>query len=293
MTGGLGFIGSALVMRLERAGAEIHTASRRPSPSSGAGRHWRVDLSDARAVVRLVHAVKPQYAFHLASHVMGAPDLHHVLPAFRSNLQTTVNLLSALSEIGCGRMITTGSLVEPNEGARTIPNSPYAAAKWAASDYACMFHALYGFPVVIARVFMVYGPGQQDESKLVPYVIRCLMREEVPKITSGKHHIDWIFIDDVVSGLMKLAIASGVDGKSIDLGSGYVVTTKELVGKICVLMKAEIQPAYGALLDRPLEPLRIANTAESLRLIGWSPKVDLAEGLRRTIDWYRLHDGNS
>jgi nucleoside-diphosphate-sugar epimerase len=290
VTGGLGFIGSALAIRLKRAGAEIHTVSRRPLESLGEGRHWRADLSDTDAVVRLVREVRPHFVFHLASHVMGAPDLHHVLPAFQSNLQTTVNLLSALAELGCGRMIITGSLVVGREnGVRTIPNSPYAAAKSAASDYARMFHALYGFPVAIARVFQVYGPGQQDETKLVPYVIRCVLRGEAPKITSGKHCWDWIFVEDVVSGLMKLAVAPGVDGKSVDLGSGLVIATKELVDKICMLMKAEIQPAYGTLTDRPLEPLSVANTEESLRLIGWSPRIQLAEGLRRTIDWYGLH----
>ena len=263
VTGGLGFIGSALVMRLKQAGAEIHTVSRRPLESLREGRHWREDLSKTEAVVRLVREVRPHFVFHLASHVMGAPDLHHVLPAFRSNLQTTVNLLSALAEVGCGRMIITGSLVEPeNRASRTIPNSPYAAAKWAASDYARMFHALYGFPVAIARVFMVYGPGQQDETKLVPYVIRSVLRGEAPKITSGKHCIDWIFVEDVVSGLMKIAIASGVDGKSVDLGSGLTIATKALVHKICRLMKTEIQPLYGALADRPLEPLSTANTED-------------------------------
>jgi nucleoside-diphosphate-sugar epimerase len=294
VTGGLGFIGSALAMHLKQAGAEIHTVSRRPLESLGEGRHWRADLSDAHAVVQLVRAVRPHFVFHLASHVMGAPDLHHVLPTFQSNLQTTVNLLSALAEVGCGRMIITGSLVEPENSARMIPNSPYAAAKWAASDYARMFHALYGFPAAIARVFMVYGPGQQDETKLVPYVIRSVLRGEVPKITSGKHCIDWIFVEDVVCGLTKLAAASGVDGKSVDLGSGFVIATKELVDEICMLMKTEIQPAYGALPDRPIEPLRVANTKESLRLIDWSPKIQLAEGLRRTIDWYGRHDvGNA
>jgi UDP-glucose 4-epimerase len=290
VTGGLGFIGSALTMRLKQAGAEIHTVSRRAPESAGEGRHWRADLSDADAVARLVREVGPHFVFHLASHVWGAPDLHHVLPTFQSNLQTTVNLLSALAEVGCGRMIITGSLVEPEDGARSIPNSPYAAAKWAASDYARMFHALYGFPVAIARVFMVYGPGQQDETKLVPYVIRSVRGGEVPKITSGKHRIDWVFVEDVVSGLMKLAVASGVDGKSVDLGSGSVITTKELVDEICMLLKTEIKPAYGALPDRPLEPLRVANTKESLRLIGWSPKIQLAEGLRRTIEWYGRRD---
>jgi len=191
-------------------------------------------------------------------------------------------------------MIITGSVVvEPENGVRTVPNSPYAAAKSAASDYARMFHALYGFPIAIARVFQVYGPGQQDETKLVPYVIRCVLRGEVPKITSGKHCWDWIFVEDVVSGLMKLAVASGVDGKTVDLGSGLVIATKKLVDKICMLMKTEIQPAYGSLADRPLEPLRVANTKESLRLIGWAPRIHLVEGLRRTINWYELHPRNA
>lgn len=289
VTGGLGFIGSALARALRRAGAEIHTVSRRPLKAPGEGRHWRADLTDADAVARLAREVRPQFVFHLASHVMGAPDLHHVLPAFQSNLQTTVNLLNAFAEVGCQRMIITGSLVEPENGARGIPNSPYAAAKWAASDYARMFHALYGFPVAIARVFMVYGPAQQDETKLVPYVIRSVLRGEAPRITSGRHRIDWIFVEDVVSGLMGLAIAPDMDGKSVDLGSGSAVTTKELVDRICTLMNTDIQPAYGALPDRPLEPLRIANASESLRLIGWTPRIGLNEGLGRAIDWYRRH----
>ncbi len=290
VTGGVGFIGSALSTTLCQLGAEVHTVSRRPSEPLSRGRHWQVDLSDASAVDDLLRATRPQYVFHLASHVMGAPDLHHVLPAFRSNLQTTVNLLTTLAEVGCIRMVTTGSLVEPDPGARAIPNSPYAAAKWASSDYARMFHALYGLPVSIARVFMVYGPGQQDMSKLVPYVISCVLRGEGPKITSGSHRIDWIYIDDVVQGFINLALTPGVDGASIDLGSGSPVTIRELVDELCALMGRKIRPVYGALPDRPLEPIRVADIAASARQIGWSPTVDLTEGLRRTIDWYSTND---
>jgi len=259
---------------------------------AAAHHHWSVDLSEASAVGTLVRSVRPDYVFHLASHVMGAPDLQHVLPTFHSNLQTTVNLLYSLTEVGCRRIITTGSLVEPEPGIeQKIPNSPYAAAKWASSDYARMFHALYGVPVAIARVFMVYGPGQQDESKLVPYVIRCLFRGEPPKITSGRHVIDWVFVSDVVAGFLKLAAALDVDGKTVDLGSGSTMSTAELVDTICRLMDAKVQPLYGALPDRPLEPLRVAHVQETLRLIGWSPQVALVDGLKSTIAWYRQHPG--
>lgn len=290
VTGGAGFIGSALCAELGHVGAVVYSVSRRAEGPSAVRRHWRVDLADASAVARLVSAVRPDYVFHLASHVMGAPDLQHVLPAFHGNLQTTVNLLHALTEVGCRGVVTTGSLVEPDPGVeQKIPSSPYAAAKWASSNYARMFHALYGLPVSIARVFMVYGPGQQDESKLVPYTIRCLQRGEAPQITSGTHRIDWIFVNDVVAGLLKLATATDVAGKSVDLGTGQVITTKELVDTVCEIMSAHVRPAYGALPDRPLEPLRVARVEESRRLIGWAPQIGLREGLQRTIDWYQEH----
>lgn len=290
VTGAAGFIGSALCAELERAGAVVHSASRRAQGPATARRHFRLDLSETAPVVELIRTLRPVYVFHLASHVMGAPDIHHVLPTFHGNLQTTVNLLYALAETGCTRMITTGSLVEPDPGvAQKIPNSPYAAAKWASADYARMFHALYGLPVAIARVFMVYGPGQQDETKLVPYVIRTVLAGEAPKISSGKHTIDWIYVGDVVDGLLRLAAAPNVDGQTLDFGSGTVITTATIVDTICDLMNAPKRPEYGALADRPLEPLRVAHVEETKRLIGWVPRVGLTEGLTKTIEWYTEH----
>jgi len=115
VTGGLGFIGASLSARLGSLGAEVHTVGRSAPRCASQTRHWQTDLADAAAVETLVQALKPSYVFHLASHVMGAPDRLHVLPAFRSNLQTTVNLLCALADVGCTRMITAGSLVEPDE----------------------------------------------------------------------------------------------------------------------------------------------------------------------------------
>jgi UDP-glucose 4-epimerase len=286
VTGGAGFIGSRLCELLRASAWVVHSASRRPRGAVSAHRHWEIDLTDAEATSDLVRAVKPDYVFHLASHVWGAPDLKHVLPTFRSNLQTTVNLLTAATEVGCERMVVTGSLVEPEPGTERIPSSPYAAAKWASSDYSRMFHALYGLPVVIARVFMVYGPAQQDETKLVPYTIRSLARGEAPEITSGRRQIDWVYVDDVVDGLIALALASGVEGDTVDLGSGSLITTADLVEMICSLMKSAVRPRFGALADRPLEPVRVARVADTTALTGWTPRVSLEQGLARTIDWY-------
>ncbi len=290
VTGGAGFIGSRLCDLLQSRGWDVQSASRRAEGPASAGRHWQVDLTDPIATRELLAATRPGYVFHLASHVWGAPGLEHVLPTFHSNLHTTVNLLSALAETGCERFVVTGSLVEPDAGsADRIPSAPYAASKWASSDYVRMFHALYDFPGTIARVFMVYGPAQQDPTKLVPYVIESLLRDEAPEITSGTRLIDWVYVDDVVYGLARMALAAGVEGRTVDLGSGGLISTAEFVEKACELVGTATRPIVGALPDRPLEPTRVADVAETERLLGWAPQTALHEGLAATIAWHRRH----
>ena len=231
---------------------------------------------------------RPDYVFHLASHVWGAPDLAHVLPTFHSNLHTTVNLLTAIAEVGCRKFVGTGSLVEPDSRSEeSVPGAPYAASKWASSDYIRMFHALYQIPGTVARVFMVYGPAQQDRTKLLPYVIGRVLRGETPDITSGRRLIDWVYVDDVAYGLARMALAPNIAGRTVDLGSGVLISTAELVEKICELMKGNVRPRFGAIPDRPMEPTRIARTDETFQMLGWSPQTRLNEGLRRTIQWYR------
>jgi nucleoside-diphosphate-sugar epimerase len=288
VTGGAGFIGGHLCNLLRTSGWIVHSVSRRAMGPVSAHRHWQVDLTDLTATRELLRATRPDYVFHLASHVWGAPDLAHVLPAFHGNLHTTVNLLSILAETGCRRFIVTGSLVEPeSRSSEAPPPAPYAASKWATSDYVRMFHALYHFPGAIARVFMVYGPAQQDTTKLIPYVIGRVLRDQAPDITSGRRLIDWVYVDDVAQGLARMAVAPDIAGRTVDLGSGSLISTAELVEKICELMGGRQKPRFGAIPDRPMEPTTVARVDETLRMLHWSPQTSLADGLRRTIEWYR------
>lgn len=288
VTGASGFIGSHLCLRLCREGAEVHAVYRSQQPADLGDQHWwQADLADLDQVRKIIRETRPQLVFHLAGYVKGAPDLEHVLPSFQNSLQSTVNLLISSVESRC-RIVLTGSLTEPEEekGER-FPSAPYAAAKWASSGYARMFHALYNLPVVIARVFMVYGPDQRDLSKLIPYVTLCLLLGKSPKISSGKRLVDWIYISDVVDGLLALAQASGADGATLDLGSGSLVSIREIVQQLALLIDRRANVEFGALSDRPLEPTRTAQTAETFARIGWQPQVPLREGLERTVNWYR------
>jgi UDP-glucose 4-epimerase len=295
ITGASGFIGSHLCDRLRQSGSEVHAVSR-AGRSSGDSclRWWRADLSELAAVRETLTAIQPDAIFHLASHVAGARDPELVLPTFRSNLVSTVNLLTVAREIGCRRFVLTSSMEEPVPGdADAPPSSPYAAAKSAGTAYARMFHALFQLPVVILRVFMVYGPGQRDVRKLVPYVTLSLLRGESPKLTSGGRGVDWIYVGDVVEALVSAALTPGLDGRTVDVGSGRLTPVKTVVEHLVRLINPDIVPVFGALPDRPLEQIRVADTAASRALMSWGPAVLLEEGLPLTVDWYRRHYGGT
>jgi len=289
VTGASGFIGSHLCRRLRAIRATLYAVSRSPQPDVPGIRWRRADIADAGAMKRVFAESKPDYVFHLASLVSGARDLAFVEPTFSANLLSTVNVLICAAETGCKRVILTGSLEEPLGETEPVPCSPYAAAKFAATAYARMFHALYGIPVVMLRLFMVYGPAQRDLRKLVPYATLAMLRGERPKISSGTRLVDWIYVDDVVESMVRAAIADTTVGKLIDIGSGELVSIRDVVEKLAAIVNPAIAPEIGAITDRPLEQVRRANTTLAHDVLGWKRSVSLEDGLRRTVDWYRAN----
>ena len=303
VTGARGFIGSQLCKRLVVSGVELHAVSRRPpadvvawwqsiggdmsdAPRAAAIRWWNVDLIDLQATRELIRTVLPARTYHLASLVTGSRGLEMVLPILQNNFGTAFNLFLATAEYDAGRIVLAGSFEEPDDQ-DPVPCSPYAAAKGAASGYARMFGALYQTKVVMAKIFMVYGPGQADLTKLVPYVTTAFLRGERPKLSSGIRLVDWICVDDVVDGLIACAHASSAAGRTLDLGSGEVCSIREIVQQLRDLVPGAPEPRFGAVPDRPLERLGKADVATSYKLIGWKPSTTLQAGLRRTVDWYK------
>lgn len=288
VTGASGFLGSALVRRLTAAGARVVGTSRAGRRDSELEVSWWEGALDSDSAARgLVGDVRPDVIYHFAGRSTAAPDLELVGETFESLLASTVRLLTAASEIGCRRIVLAASLTEPRSGDNeAVPASPYAAAKWAASTYARMFHTLYGTPVVLVRPYLVYGPGQ-DRRKLVPYAASCLLRGEAPKLAGGRLQADWVYIDDVVEGFAAAGWRAGIEGKSFDLGWGDLVSVREVVEKLVALVGVDVEPDFGALPERPHEAIRIADADAAERQLGWTPRVSLDEGLARTIAWVR------
>ena len=123
-----------------------------------------------------------------------------------------------------------------------VPCSPYAASKWACTGYARMFHALYQLPVIIARPFMVYGPGQWDLTKLLPYVIVSLLNGDAPRVSSGDRTAGLGLRDGCRGWPAHRAKSQFVDARTIDLGPANLVSIRDIVTLVRELLGSQSKP---------------------------------------------------
>lgn len=284
VTGANGFIGTALCQRLHAAGAQVHGLCRQPVQPHP--QHWlRCDVRDAEQVKNVFAQLRPQLVFHLASIVSGSQSIEMVLPMLQVNLAGFTHVALAASEVKCERVITIGSLMEPDMMLPAVPSSPYAASKFAASCYARMFSEIYNLPVAIARLMMVYGPGQMDTTKLVPYIGSQLVKGRLAELSSGLQQFDWIYIDDVIDALLAIATRPGVNGRSIDVGTGTLSSVADVARGIAHRFGRVDLLRLGAIPDRKSEPTRAADVARTATVLEWQSRVGLEEGLDRTASW--------
>jgi UDP-glucose 4-epimerase len=288
VTGASGFLGAHLCQRLGQNGAVVTGVSRSAQPRDSFCHRWlRADITSIDSVEEVFKSAQPEVIFHLSGYGVGSPDLENILPTFRNDLLTTVNVLTVATRQRVRRFIMAASLEEPQTGAAdSIPSTPYAAAKWAGSSYARMFHRLYGTPVVLTRPMMTYGPGQKPH-KLIPYVTCALLRGEAPKLSSGNRCADWVYVDDVMDGMLAAAVTPDIDGSSIDLGSGTLVSIRDVVLQLAEIIGNKVAPEFGSLPDRPMEKVRTADTDAAYKKLNWKQRTSLRAGLQQTVGWYR------
>ena len=286
VTGATGFIGWRLSQVLVALGANVTGVSRSASVANLPTdvQPLAIDLTERESVNVALGSDRYDAVVHLAGHVTGRPHRELVMPTLYANLIGTVNLLDAISSVGCGRFVYSGSSEEPR--VNDVPKSPYAAAKSSADAYVRMFHALFGVPAVVLRLFLTYGP-RQESSKLVPFSIHSLRKGSTPSLLGPDNSCDAIYVDDVVRCILKAVVAPpGIEGATFDVGSGSSISLRELVRQITQLMglPASNIPALdhclGANTDRPA---CIEDTKASL---GWAPVWTLHDGLSETIRWH-------
>jgi UDP-glucose 4-epimerase len=288
ITGASGLIGRHLLGVLDPAVEAV--ALSRAQRSSDDGVRWLVsDLAQPGAAARVVDSVRPDVIIHLAGAVRGDRTLEAVEPTLRTNLVATVELLEAATRAGCGRIVLSGSLLEEpaTNDVDVVPPSPYGASRWAASAYGRMFHALFDAPVVVLRPSYAYGPWQ-EESKLIPYVTTALLDGESPSLSTGERLIDWVYAEDVARAYVAAASAAGVEGRTLDVGSGIVASVDEVVRALAATIgPTKGTPRFGAVAVRPREQQVVPDIEATAAALGWRATTSLEEGLRHTVAWYR------
>jgi nucleoside-diphosphate-sugar epimerase len=298
VTGASGFIGACLVRRLVNAGRSVHVVLRSSTPPArlaGIGRHitaHQADLRDADAVRRVVAACKPDVIYHLAAYGTH-PDQRDRSAILANNVLGTANLLDAVEDLDYAAFVHAGSSSEYGRVDRPMreddvlrPRSDYGVAK-AAATLLCQSEAARGRPVVTVRVFSAYGPHESPD-RLASSVMTACLRGETPRVTRGEQPRDWIYVDDVLDLLERAAIQPRVEGAVLHAGSGRNQTVRDMVEAIVSLCPiGHRHPYYGAVPARPDEPtVWVADIARTTKLTGWSPRIELAEGVRTMWDWF-------
>lgn len=308
VTGADGFIGSHLVERLAAEGARVRAFCLYNSrgsagwldeidPAVRSGLDVRLgDIRDARFVEATTEGV--EVVFHLAA-LIAIPYSYVAAESFvDTNVRGTLNMLEAARRAGVRRFVQT-STSEVYGTPDSLPirethplnaQSPYAASKVAADQLALAFHRSYGLPVVVLRPFNTFGP-RQSERAILPTMLRQLLAG-LKEVHLGRLDTrrDLTYVADTVDGFVRAGISPGIEGRTIQLGTGRAVSVGELFEIASGLTGAAAVPVLDAARLRPdaSEVLVLqADAALAREVLGWEACTDLEAGIARTIDWVR------
>ena len=310
VTGGAGFIGSNLSEALLKRGDDVvvldnFVTGRRENlvqaqewAKEGDARFELVegDMRDRATVARAMKGV--DVVFHQAALPSVARSVDDPLTSHQVNVTGTLHLLLEARDQGVQRFVAASSSSLYGESptlpkVETMPKepiSPYGLDKLACETYCVLFNQLYGLETVALRYFNVFGRRQDpasDYAAVIPKFV-TLMQEDKPATVNGdgSQTRDFTYIDNVIdANLLSAQAPSEACGRFYNIACGERISLLQLVGAIGDVLGKQIDPVHGPPRAGDIQH-SLADIEAARKLLGYEPKVDLSEGLRRTIDWY-------
>jgi NAD dependent epimerase/dehydratase len=305
VTGAGGFIGSHLVERLARSGARVRAFVRYNSRGDygllarlpeDIYRKLQIIPGDLRDLPALIAAMQDvEIVFHLGALIAIPYSYIHPLEVVESNTLGTLNVLLAGRETGVKRIVHT-STSEVYGTARWVPiseqhplqgQSPYSASKIGADKLAESFFCAFNLPVVTLRPFNTYGPRQSARA-IIPTIITQALKHKVLQLGNMDGTRDFTYVSDTVDGFLCAAEVPGIEGDTINLGTGIEIRIADLVNEILSILGKQLKIEQDPARLRP-EKSEVQRLLSDNRLarerLGWAPQVSLRDGLSTTINW--------
>jgi nucleoside-diphosphate-sugar epimerase len=304
VTGGGGFIGSALVRGL----IALHDGTVHVIDNFSTGR--QENLAEVASDVQMhvadicdLNAIAPVIAgadtvFHIAAIPSVPRSISEPIPSHESNINGTFNVLLAAKDGKARKVVYAASssaygdtaVLPKVETMQANPKSPYAAQKLLGEYYCSCFAECYGLDATSLRFFNVYGPRQDPSSPysgVLSIFIRCLLERTSPTIYGdGEQTRDFTYVEDVVELILKTSTAPGVAGKMFNAGNGGRFSLNEVWRTLQEIEGVSIPANYGPARAGDVRDSQ-ADTTAAVKYLGHAPRFSLEEGLRRTLEWYR------
>lgn len=297
VTGGAGFIGSALTQRLIRDGHQVivldDLSGGGQRPSTPTIQFVQGDVNNIPLLWSLLAQVDCVY--HLAARVSVAQSILHPQEYNQVNVGGTVSLMEAMRDTGVRRVVFASSGAaygrqpqQPvHEDDTPQPDSPYAVSKWAAEQYIHTIGNLWHIETVALRIFNAYGPGQQlpiSHAPVIPrYLQQILTGGSVVLYNNGQQSRDFVYVDDVVNALVTAATATNINRQVINIGSGVETSIADLVSAMEQVLKRKAHRIHAPERGGGV-PRLVADTTKARRLLGFQPFTPLATGLAQTVE---------
>ncbi len=302
VTGGAGFIGSHLGETLVARGHDVRVVDNlvggsRANLAHVAGVEFlEGDLADMPVAVQAVSGM--DYVLHQAAIPSVPRSVADPVTSNRANITATLNVLVASRDAKVKRVVYAGSssaygnapTLPKHEGMAPNPLSPYALQKVVGEQYCRLFTQLYGLETVSIRYFNVFGPRQDPGSPysgVISLFSTALLDGRAPTIYGdGEQTRDFTYVSNVVDGVLRACEASGVSGESINVATGGRISLNELLRVMQRIVGTSLTPTYAETRQGDVKDSQ-ADISKARELLGYEPSVDLEEGLRRTLDWFR------
>ena len=309
LTGGAGFIGSHLAIKLAQDGNEVLVIDNLDPYYSVVLKNKNLELVNAQDLAKFIKCDILNYPelrsiiedgiefiFHEAAQPGVRASIEDPIKPLNVNIIGTLNILQAAMETDVKKVINASSssvygkveFLPFTETHPTRPLSPYGVSKLAAEHYCRVFTQIYGIPTVSIRYFTVYGPRMRPDLA-IPIFTQKLLNNDPPEIFGdGDQTRDFTYVDDIVTANQKLLDTSALDGKVVNIGSGNRITVNELLKIMKKLLDSEVEPIYS---DRVKGDAlhTLADISKAQEAIGYEPTTTIENGIKKFIDWYKAN----